>query len=563
MYKLKSPLSLTLRITNKRTNELRTNTMNTTTTIRSNIFARSCNDDYSPAMADLCVKMRLLSLEADPKLEALDAELERSFYEEKVDLSRDKSNEETFGYDDDADAEYGTEEYEFNTRYGTCFSAEQLDIFKEYAEHTGLKTLDAINYMQSCHACGSYAIHFGNEYCNKRCSESIECSLSKCFNGDDCFICVGYPKTTCYWARNGCDRCDAYSGPEEERYPYECTNCLTQMTDHEGYDVDYELYCNNCAADLFDKTGHLEEDSRKRHREPEEEQIASDRSRDLQDESYDIWELALDINNGNKEAALDMIEDQERLRAHPRIIEYYRAKEASNQDMDFEECSSECSSEDDDLQQRKRARHTHVEDSDEEEIVIDLLDADDEDEIVIDLLDADDEDAMVIDLLSQEDEDEDEENYAGIYNIKRRPWNFPSIGHDSEDDDEEDENYDYAESVVDDDGEVDDNDGWNAMDTSNSVTMSQTAVSSMVTMIQELRDENAALRHELDLIRSQRRMLFPEGSSMSITDEDGQRYINVHPQSSSRGLTMADLDCGNSDDCASDEEDDFEMEEDE
>jgi hypothetical protein len=58
-------------------------------------------------------------------------------------------------------------------------------------------------------------------------------------------------------------------------------------------------------------------------------------------------------------------------------------------------------------------------------------------------------------------------------------------------------------------------------------------------------------------------MLFPEGSSMSITDEDGQRYINVHPQSPSRGLTMDDLDCGNSDDCASDEEDDFEMEEDE
>jgi hypothetical protein len=82
-------------------------------------------------------------------------------------------------------------------------------------------------------------------------------------------------------------------------------------------------------------------------------------------------------------------------------------------------------------------------------------------------------------------------------------------------------------------------------------------------MIQELQAENAALRYELELIRSQRRMLFPEGSSMSITDEDGQRYINVHAQSPSRGLTMDDLECGNDNESAPDEEDNFEMEEDE
>jgi hypothetical protein len=604
-------------------------------------------------MEDLCVKMSKLSLQSDSKMDALDAKLEQFFYEEKDE--GDEKNEDTFVYNDEA--EYSLEVCAFNTRHGTCFGTEKLTIFNEYVERFGLTIDDALQYMQGCHTCGNQLNQFGSEYCNQRCAEYLECGLSKCFHGDSCLICYGYPKTTCYWAYNGCDRCDAYEGLEEDRYPNSCANCLTQMTDHEGYTVDDELYCNLCAVDLFDGpedpakfpkecrtspfeddydhnvedpvtticywmpncpdciaysghwidrypyscfhcdkqmtdhegywenstihcnvcaetlfglTGHLDNqeeqhqsDSKKRPRESDDEEITCDQMRDLTDESCDIWELALDINHGNSESALQMIEDQPRLRAHPRVIEYYRAKEASNQDMDFEECSSECSSEDDDLQQRKRARHTHVEDSDEEEIVIDLLDADDEDEIVIDLLDADDEDAMVIDLLSQEDEDEDEENYAGIYNIKRRPWNFPSIGHDSEDDDEEDENYDYAESVVDDDGEVDDNDGWNAMDTSNSVTMSQTAVSSMVTMIQELRDENAALRHELDLIRSQRRMLFPEGSSMSITDEDGQRYINVHPQSSSRGLTMADLDCGNSDDCASDEEDDFEMEEDE
>ena len=80
--------------TNERTNELRTNTMNTTTTIRPNIFSRSCNDDYSPAMEELCVKMRLLSLESDSKMETYDAKLEQFFYEEKDE--EDEKNEETF-----------------------------------------------------------------------------------------------------------------------------------------------------------------------------------------------------------------------------------------------------------------------------------------------------------------------------------------------------------------------------------------------------------------------------------------------------------------------------------
>jgi hypothetical protein len=167
-------------------------------------------------------------------------------------------------------------------------------------------------------------------------------------------------------------------------------------------------------------------------------------------------------------AALQLIEDQPRLRAHPRVIEYYRAKA---EDMDFEECSSECSSLDDDLQQRKRARHICF------------------------------------------DEEED-------------------YGND----------YDYAESVVDDDSEVE-----NLEDAApNTVTMAQTTVSSMVTMIQELQEENASLRAELELLQSQRRMLFPEGSSISITDDDGERYINIHAQAPSRGrgLSMSDLECG-------------------
>lgn len=479
-------------LTYEQTNdELRTNTMNTTSNnTRFNIFARSCNDDYSPEMEDLCVKMRLLSLESDSKMEVYDAKLERSFNEEKVDLSRDEQNEETFGYNDDL--EYSLEVCVFNSRYGTCFSAEQLDIFNSYAEVTSLKTLDAIDYMQSCHACGSYDICFGNEYCNKRCSESVEDFRHPCFKGEDCLICYGYPKTTCYWARNSCDRCDAYDGPESERYPYDCTYCLTQMTDHEGYDVDYQLYCNNCAADLFDKTGHLEnqEESRKRTREPEEQEN-EDRMRDLTDESCDIWELALEINNGDKESALRMIEDQERLRAHPRIIEYYCAKN--------EECSSECSEQDYDLQKQKKAKHIRFES-------VDLDVSDDEEDPV--------NKNMVIDLLSQDDSE---------------------CGNDYDADDY-DYDYDYAESVVEEESDEE--------DVPKSVNMAQSTVSTMVTMIQELRDENAALRHELELLSGKRRMLFPEGSSISFTEEGNQRFIHIHHrEANNEPLTMTDLEC--------------------
>ena len=474
-------------LTYEQTNDkLRTNTMNTTT-IRSNIFARSCNDDYCPAMEDLCVKMSLLTLQADPKMEAQDAKLEQSFYEEKYeddDNSIDDKNEETFG-----ETDYEAELNEFNDRYGTCFNAEQLDIFNAYVEHTGLTIEDALKYNQLCHTCGDdldQLNQWGCEYCNDHCRDEFgEGPHRECFHGNSCLICHGYPETTCYWAQKGCDRCDAYEGPEEDRYPYNCFHCDNQMTDHEGYIIDDDLYCNNCAVDLFDKTEHLEDqdnddqdsnDSKKRPRESEDEDDESeskrqrvnekktrDRMSALTDESCDIWDLALDITQ-SVTAALQLIEDQPRLRAHPRVIEYFRAKEASNDDMDFEECSSECSDQDDDLHQRKRARHIRFEYIEEDAMVIDLLDA-------------------------EEDAEEDDESVV--------------------DDDSEIENLDNAE------------------------------------MIQELQDENAVLRHELELLRGQRRMLFPEGSSLSITDEDGERYINVHHRVvDNRPLTMADLEWG-------------------
>ena len=437
--------------------------MNTTSAIRFNAFARSCNDDYSPMMEDLCVKMTRLSLEADSKLEAYDAKLDRFFNEEKVDNAIDEKNQETFDYNDDD--EYSLEVCAFNTRYGTYFTPKKLSIFLDYVDHTGLTIEDAIDYSQSCHACGSQLNEFCGEYCNKRCAEHIECDFGKCVRGDDCLICAGYPETTCYWGPN-CSDCASYDGPESKRYPYECFHCLTQMTDHEGYDVDEKLYCNNCAVDLFDNTGHLED----------QEQDSKKRPRDEEDD---------------------------------------------------DESSSECSSLDDDLHQRKRAKHIRFEGAE----------------------------VMVIDLLSQV-EDYDVEDYdVEDYDVEDYDYVIDPMVIDLSQDDEDDYDYDYAESVVDDDSDEE--------ESAKTVTMSQKAASSMVAMIQDLRDENAELRHELELLRGQRRMLFPEGSSISFTDEDGQRYLNIHavsPYASAQApLTMADLEGdleANSDDS------DFAMDED-
>jgi hypothetical protein len=543
--------------------------------IRFNSLARSCNDDYCPLMEELCVKMSKLSLQADTKMEAYDAKLELFFYEEKVDvedLSRDEKNQETFVDNDETD--YSLETYAFNTYYGTCFNTEKLAIFKEYAEHNWLKVDDALEYMQGCHNCDRPLDTFGNEYCNKRCCESVEVYCHPCFRGNDCLICHGYPdepiQTTCFWGPN-CVECNAYEGPEEERYPLSCVHCEKNMTLHEGYVVDDELHCNLCAVDVFDKTEHLDDqdnddqdnddqdnddqdsnDYRKRDRESDDDdeseskrqRVNEKKTRDMMSkltyESFDIWDLALDINNGDKEAALDMIEDRERLRNHPRVIEYYRAK---NEDMDFEECSSEYSeesSQDDDLQKRKRARV-----SDDDAFELDISDVESHENFVIDLLDDEDApNAMVIDLVSDdedEDEDEDEDDDTNSY---------------------EDECYDYAESVVDDDGVVE-------------MEEDEVPNQHLYNAMLQMEEENASLRHELHVMRTQRHMLFPEGSSISITIEGGQRYINIHdaiPHANNSPMTLDELDrdedessCGEEVSCGEvscDEEEEEEEEED-
>lgn len=57
-------------------------------------------------------------------------------------------------------------------------------------------------------------------------------------------------KVLCYFGPD-CDKCKAYSGLEEDRYPSLCEICYNKFTDHEGYcDADGSGFmCNMCAED--------------------------------------------------------------------------------------------------------------------------------------------------------------------------------------------------------------------------------------------------------------------------------------------------------------------------
>jgi hypothetical protein len=65
------------------------------------------------------------------------------------------------------------------------------------------------------------------------------------FNFDD----LQEDKILCYFGPD-CDKCKAYSGREEDRYPSMCEICYNKFTDHEGYcDADGSRFCCNMCAE--------------------------------------------------------------------------------------------------------------------------------------------------------------------------------------------------------------------------------------------------------------------------------------------------------------------------
>jgi hypothetical protein len=170
---------------------------------------------------------------------------------------------------DDNDDEWDNDDLlEFNNLYRTNLNQNELVILQDFAKDEHLLIIDAIDYIQDCHYCGTQLAIFGNTYCNKRCCELIEDYRYPCFRGDNCLICHGYPVAEvdtnyCFWGPD-CDSCAAYTGTKEDQFCLFCVDCIKPMTDHEGYISNKELFCNLCILkqDISDEDGViLEEDS--------------------------------------------------------------------------------------------------------------------------------------------------------------------------------------------------------------------------------------------------------------------------------------------------------------
>jgi hypothetical protein len=115
-----------------------------------------------------------------------------------ADLKRFKNTIDDTIYSDDADDADDADDEEllaFNTIYDVNFQYAGFQLFKAYAEKTGLNYSDALIYSQRCHCCDN-SIHdaplFGRLYCSERCKEAIEEHGHTCIRiseNEDCLIC--------------------------------------------------------------------------------------------------------------------------------------------------------------------------------------------------------------------------------------------------------------------------------------------------------------------------------------------------------------------------------------
>lgn len=159
--------------------------------------SRSCNDDYVPfrvtrgayieyVMDDKNAtypypdaniyfkeKKNILSWEADPRLEAIDARLEAICAAEEK-----KWN----GAEDDIIREDFIDEGD----------QRELELIMEYANEKQITFADAVNYLNCCHYCGNTKIQFGWEYCNEWCESYAIDFCYPCFRGKNCKVCTNW-----------------------------------------------------------------------------------------------------------------------------------------------------------------------------------------------------------------------------------------------------------------------------------------------------------------------------------------------------------------------------------
>lgn len=114
-----------------------------------------------------------------------------------------------------------------------------------------------IAIFESCETCGEETIGT----CKTCGDDAIRTSKEEMNDDDDCITCEYAPsvdalqevKVLCYFGPD-CDKCKAYSGREEDRYPSTCEICYNKFTDHEGYsEADGSGFCCNVCAEQEEK----------------------------------------------------------------------------------------------------------------------------------------------------------------------------------------------------------------------------------------------------------------------------------------------------------------------
>ena len=110
-----------------------------------------------------------------------------------------------------------------------------------------------IAIFESCETCGEETIGA----CKTCRDDVIRTSKEEMNDDDNCITCEYAPsvnalqevKILCYFGPD-CEKCKAYSGREEDRYPSTCEICYNQFTDHEGYsEADGSGFCCNVCAE--------------------------------------------------------------------------------------------------------------------------------------------------------------------------------------------------------------------------------------------------------------------------------------------------------------------------
>jgi hypothetical protein len=154
----------------------------------------------------------LFNSNPNPRMESLDAELERQYLENGIKLAELEAADERNSFCDKP------EEDQFNKCYNTEYTKKEIDKIYMIADLYAVKTKDAMTYDSNCHTCGDELTNDLNTvYCSQECYDTYDLTKNAnvvgCFWGDNCKMCHGYQLSD----------------------PINCGLCETQMASYDGY----------------------------------------------------------------------------------------------------------------------------------------------------------------------------------------------------------------------------------------------------------------------------------------------------------------------------------------